>query len=130
MIAIDTNVAVRILIKDDPAQLARSQQVFETNEVFISDTVILEAYWILHHRYGLTNAETYAGLKALISLPTVHLRDAGAIAQVFEWSESGLEFPDAMHLAMAESVPLVTFDRRFARRAATVSGRSIILLDS
>ena len=129
MIAIDTNVAVRILIKDDPAQLARSTEILQANEVFISDTVILETYWVLHYRYGLANAEAYAGLKALVSLPTVHLRDASAIAQVFAWSEAGLDFADAMHLAIADGVLFVTFDRRFARRATAISGRSVVLLD-
>lgn len=47
MIAIDTNVLVRLLVADDPAQSSRARALLETQDVWIGPTVLLEAAWVL-----------------------------------------------------------------------------------
>ena len=42
MIAIDTNIIVRFLTKDDAKQYDASKKLFETEKIYIPDTVILE----------------------------------------------------------------------------------------
>ncbi len=42
MIAIDTNIIVRFLTRDDEQQYKKSFAIFKTKEIFIPDTVILE----------------------------------------------------------------------------------------
>jgi predicted nucleic-acid-binding protein len=129
MIAIDTNVVVRLLVGDDPAQAARSRRLVEDNELFIADTVILESYWVMRHRYQLDDTLIRAALRGLMGLPSVHTRDSAAIALALEWHERGLEFADAFHLALsAGATGFVTFDRRFTKRAGQVSGRAVSLL--
>ena len=42
MIAIDTNIIVRIITKDDELQYQQSLVLFKNKNIFIADTVILE----------------------------------------------------------------------------------------
>lgn len=42
MIAIDTNIIVRFLTRDDEKQYKKAYTVFQQNEIFIPDTVVLE----------------------------------------------------------------------------------------
>lgn len=131
MIAIDTNVIVRVLVKDDPGQTLQSQRLLEGNNVFIPDTVILESYWILRNRYQLSDAEIRAGIKGLMGIPTVFVQSKDTIALVLDWHERGLEFPDAFHLASSTgATSFATFDQRFANRAVVVSDRIVTLLTS
>lgn len=48
MIALDTNILVRLLIADDPAQSIRAKCLLEGNDVyFVPVTVLLELAWVL-----------------------------------------------------------------------------------
>ena len=45
LIAVDTNVLVRLLTGDDPAQAARAAALFAQEHVFIPKSVLLETAW-------------------------------------------------------------------------------------
>ena len=47
MVAVDTNVLVRLLTGDEPAQSARARAIFERETVLLAKTVILESEWVL-----------------------------------------------------------------------------------
>jgi predicted nucleic-acid-binding protein len=47
MVAVDTNIIVRLLTQDDEAQYQKSLEIFQTQTIFIPDTVILETEWVL-----------------------------------------------------------------------------------
>ena len=118
MIAVDTNVVVRLLTGDDPAQFARVHKLFETETIFLPKTVALETEWVLRSLYGLPAQDIVGALSALVALPQVHSEDASAIAEALELSRRGLDFADALHIAssrMAER--FATFDRTLIRRA-------------
>jgi predicted nucleic-acid-binding protein len=126
MIAVDTNVVVRLLVNDEREQAQLAQSLFATEEVFIADTVILETGWVLSYSYGLDVTAIVAALRRLFGLPNVRLRDAAAVALALEWHNGGLDFADALHLAQsAHCLRLVTFDRRFVARAKGVSGPAV-----
>ncbi len=128
MIAVDTNVVVRLLAADDPEQARQARRIFETEEVFIADTVVLETAWVLGYSYKLDSAAIVAALRRLFGLPNVHLRDAAAAALALEWHTAGLDFSDAFHLAQAaHCLRLVTFDRRFVSRAQVIGGLEVAL---
>jgi len=128
MIAVDTNVVVRLVVEDDVAQTRQSTRLFETNEVYLCDSVVLETGWVLRHIYGYPPSTITSALKKVFGLPNVRLRDSHAIQLALEWHEQGLDFADAFHLAQAsECTHLVTFDRDFAKRAAIVSDREVLL---
>ncbi|WP_305043114.1 type II toxin-antitoxin system VapC family toxin [Geoalkalibacter sp.] len=116
MIAVDTNIVVRLLTGDDPSQFEKAQEVFTAAEIFIPETVILEAEWVLRYAYDLAPATIHDGLLRLCGLPNVVLRDARAISQAFEGYRAGMDFADALHLATCgHCTTLFTFDKKFAR---------------
>ena len=51
MIAVDTNILVRFLTKDDLDQFKKSKQLLQTEQIFIPDTVLLETEWVLRFAY-------------------------------------------------------------------------------
>lgn len=57
VIAVDTNVVVRLLARDDETQYQASRALFETQEIFIPDTVVLELEWVLRYACDFLPAE-------------------------------------------------------------------------
>jgi predicted nucleic-acid-binding protein len=118
MIAVDTNIVVRFLMRDDPEQYRISQQLFSTQDIFVSDTVILETGWVLRYAYKYEPGQVAEAIKMLCGLSTVHLQNPECVADALVGQEMGLDFADAFHLAQADHcVEMLTFDRRFAKRA-------------
>jgi predicted nucleic-acid-binding protein len=129
MIAVDTNVLVRFLVRDDAAQAARAAELIQSNEIWISKTVLLETEWVLRSLYDFTPQKLASAMRALAGLGTVFLEDAGDVAKALNWFEQGLDFADALHLASAGNAkPFATFDRKFARQARHVARVNAIFL--
>ncbi|BAU11246.1 hypothetical protein LEP3755_17390 [Leptolyngbya sp. NIES-3755] len=101
MIAVDTNIIIRLLTRDDEQQYQRSLTLFEQLDIFISDTVILETEWVLRFTYCFTTSDICEALRTLLGLPNVQITNANLIAQVLQWHEQGLDFADAFHLAQS-----------------------------
>ena len=130
MIAVDTNVVVRLLVLDDSDQSARARDLFAAEQIFIPDTVVLETAWVLAYSYELDKDAIAVGLRRLFGLPNVHLRDAAEMALALEWCGRGLDFADALHLVQsAHCARLLTFDRRFVACGAEISGVVVALVD-
>ena len=122
MITVDTNIVVRLLVKDDLDQFQRSLKLFQEKDIFICDTVILEAEWVLRFAYKFSPPEIYRAFSKLFGLPNVYLRNANAIAQVVNWHQAGLDFADAFHLAQSQHcLEFHTFDRKFLRQAKNLT---------
>jgi predicted nucleic-acid-binding protein len=92
VIAVDTNVVVRILVEDDAAQTRKSKAIFQDHVVFLSETVILETAWVLQKIYAFTPVTIVVGLKRLFGLPNVYLRDPDVLKFTLEWYEGGARF--------------------------------------
>ena len=122
MTAIDTNVVVRFLTRDDPIQFEQSVRIFATHEVFIPDTVILETEWVLRYAYEFSSARVAEAFRKLFGLPNVHLKETMTIALALQWHEDGLDFADALHLAQSQHCQeLQTFDQHFVRRSELIT---------
>lgn len=118
MTAIDTNIIVRLLTRDDEAQHQASRVLFERSDIFIPDTVVLETEWVLRHAYDFTSAEICSAFLKLFGLPNVQLGNPACVAQAIGWHRQGLDFADAFHLALSGKHPtLKTFDEKFIKRA-------------
>lgn len=129
MVAVDTNVLVRLLVKDHPAQTARAAAIFAESAIYIPKTVLLEAAWVLGDAYGLDNAEVARLLRSVAGLSNVVMEDPQVILEAFVALESGVDFADALHVASSAGAErFVTFDRRLGRKAATIRGVEVKLL--
>ena len=118
MIAVDTNVVVRFLVRDDAKQAARAAELIRSNEIWISKTVLLETEWVLRSLYRFSPQSLAGALRALAGLERVFLEDEMAVAKALEWFQQGLDFADALHLASADNArQFATFDGKLARQA-------------
>jgi predicted nucleic-acid-binding protein len=125
MIAVDTNLLVRLLTKDDPNQAKRAAKILESDVIFIPKTVMLETEWVLRHAYGINKDAIMKGFQKIIGLPNVRVEDQQAVFQAISWYELGLDFADALHLASSvKADKFVTFDNAFIKKA-----RKLISID-
>ena len=118
MIAIDTNVLVRLLTGDDATQTQRATALFEENPIYLSKTVLLETEWVLRFSYQLQREVIISAFKNVLGLPQVSIEDGFAVANALTLFESGMDFADALHLASSrEATQFATFDARLKKNA-------------
>ena len=124
MIALDTNVLVRFFVRDDPSAYGMAEALLTSKNVSVSPTVVLETEWVLRSSYEFSKADVHSALAALLALPNVLVQERQAVMSALEWSGSGLDFPDALHLALAGfalagvAKDFATFDTDLIRKAA------------
>ncbi|MBK6393977.1 MAG: type II toxin-antitoxin system VapC family toxin [Betaproteobacteria bacterium] len=78
MVAVDTNVVVRLVTRDHPAQAARAVAIFRSGPVHIAKTVLLETAWVLGYAYDLDERTIARVLRGVAGLPNVEVEDARA----------------------------------------------------
>lgn len=128
MHAIDTNVLVRFLTGDDPKQAKIARKAFEAGEIHIPVTVMIETEWVLRAGYGISRDMIATGLRAVGGLPNVNLDRPQAVATALDWFEGGMDFGDALHLALsAQCQSFITFDRKLAKLAKARSAIPVVL---
>ncbi|NER37686.1 MAG: type II toxin-antitoxin system VapC family toxin [Oscillatoria sp. SIO1A7] len=118
MAAVDTNIVVRLLTQDDEIQYQKSLDIFQKQEVFIPDPVILETEWVLRFAYKFKTSEICSAFRKLFGLPNVYLVNSNLVYRAIQWHENGLDFADAFHLAQSQDrYCLYTFDEKFIKKA-------------
>jgi predicted nucleic-acid-binding protein len=123
VIALDTNVVVRFLTRDDPGQAMRAKALIETGAAFVPRTVVLETEWVLRTIYRFKRDAIAAGLTKLLGLPGVEIEDRPTVARALDWCRQGLDFADALHLASSvQAQAFATFDRALQRKARGIAG--------
>lgn len=129
MVSIDTNIAVRLLVNDDPLQTARALALFKAQTIFISKTVVLETEWVLRAVYTLDRKKVNASITALISLEDVVVEDETALFSALEAHSNGMDFADALHVASSRRADkFATFDTAFRAKAAKLKIQPSVFL--
>lgn len=127
MIAVDTNLLIRLLTKDDPGEARRAANVIKSDDIFIPRTVMLETEWVLRHAYGIEKANIIKGFQKLLGLRNVSVEDPDIVNQAISWYEYNLDFADALHLASSKiAKKFATFDSALARKARQISSIQVI----
>ncbi|HSW06395.1 PIN domain-containing protein [Aquabacterium sp.] len=120
MIAVDTNVLVRLLVNDDVAQAAKARRLFDAQAeqdaaIWIADTVLVETVWTLARAYQRLRADLVLALRALATHATAVLESPQAVQQAIEAFERGpADFADCLlcaKAALAGCDSVATFDR-------------------
>jgi predicted nucleic-acid-binding protein len=119
MRAIDTNVLVRVLVRDDPDQAAAAD-VFIGGGAWVSPLVLMETTWVLRSVYGRTSAQIAAGIELLLGHETIVVQDADLVgrALVDFRKHPAIGFSDCLIVEQARKsghLPIGTFDRALAR---------------
>ena len=118
MIAVDTNVVVRLLTRDDEQQFQKAVTLFATHDIFLPETVILETEWVLRYAYQFEPAAICDALTKTLGLTNVKTERPAIAAQAIALARQGLDFADGLHLTSnQECTRLATFDAVFIKRA-------------
>lgn len=118
MIGVDTNIIVRLLTGDDPAQSEKATSVFKKGGLLIPDTVLLESEWVLRHAYGFSPSAIHEAFTKLCGLPNVALHNPHRMMVALQWYADGMDFADALHLASSQGCRMFyTFDQKLVRKA-------------
>ncbi len=123
MIALDTNLVVRVITKDDPGQARLAATLMRANRLWLSKTVLLETEWVLRYTYGYSAAAAGTALTKLVGLENLEVEDSLTVERAIGWYGAGFDFADALHLASCGPAQVfATFDRKLAQRAARLGG--------
>ncbi|MGA2115418.1 MAG: type II toxin-antitoxin system VapC family toxin [Bryobacteraceae bacterium] len=119
MRAVDANVLVRLIVRDDLAQ-AKTADQFAGKGAWVSVLALAEATWVLGTVYGLSAAELATAIGMLLSHKDLTLEDSDAVAAALDLfrSRPALGFSDCLMLHLARKaghLPLGTFDRALGK---------------
>lgn len=120
MIAVDTNVLVRLLANDDAVQSSVARSLFDDaasqgRSIWVGDTVLVELAWTLSRAYGRSRLDVAKALHALSGHATVVLESEAAVRAATDDFERGpADFADCLLCAKAAAAGceyVATFDR-------------------
>jgi predicted nucleic-acid-binding protein len=119
MHAIDTNVLVRLLVRDEAKQ-AKTADSFISKGAWVSHLVLVETVWVLDAVYQRTPAQLAAALELLLSHESLVLQDADVVKAALAHfkAKPALGFSDCMVLEIARKAghtPLGSFDKTLAK---------------
>ncbi len=119
MRAIDTNVLVRLIARDDSHQAASTEAFIEPG-AWVSVLALAEATWVLNTVYGLSSKELAKAIEMLLNHRDLMLQEPETVAAALELFrvKPTLGFSDCLTLQLARKaghLPLGTFDRNLAR---------------
>ena len=124
MIAVDTNIVVRFLVREDEkqAELARKRlkQAEENRErLLIPLVVILETIWVLESAYDKTRAEILDAIRAMRQMPVFEFQSNEIVERLLA---DGADYnADLADILIAESARAfgcesgITFDKGAAK---------------
>jgi predicted nucleic-acid-binding protein len=119
MRAVDTNVVVRLLTRDDPRQTARAE-VFVSKGAWVSHIVLVEAIWVLDSVFELAHKQLATAVDMLLNHRELVLQEPEVITAALARfrRRPKLGFSDCMVCESARKaghIPLATFDKELAK---------------
>jgi len=119
MRAVDTNLLVRLLVRDDAAQVAAAED-FVAAGAWVSHLVLAETLWVLDAVHERTPAQLAAAVEMLLNHEQLAIQDPDVVTRALAEfrARPALGFSDCLVLEIARKaghVPLGTFDRRLAK---------------
>lgn len=125
MIGVDTNVLVRYLTQDDPAQARLATKAIEgltaTQPGYLGIVTLVETSWVLRHAYGFDAKDVTEVLEDLVSTDEFVVENPALVGRALEAAAAGADFADALIADTARQAGCehtVTFDRRAAKDIA------------
>ena len=121
MRATDTNLLVRLIVRDDPDQV-RAAEEFIAKGAWVSHLVLAETLWVLQAVYERSPKQIVTAVEMLLNHKELTLQDADVVVAALDQfrSHSSIGFSDFMVLEIARKaghLPLGTFDKALAKRS-------------
>ena len=128
MIGLDTNVLVRYIMQDEPAQSAKATALIESLDAaapgFIPLVCVVELYWVLTSCYDLSDAQVASALDVLVRTRQFVVEGVDVVVRALRVFQAGkADWPDCLierSAAHAGCSQTVTFDKGAARHAGMV----------
>jgi len=119
MRAVDTNVLVRLIVRDDAKQASAAEE-FIAKGAWVSLLVLIEAMWVLDSVYERTAQQIGMAVEMLLNHEQLTIQDAEVVAITLQQfaGRPTLGFSDCLVLEVARKaghLPVGTFDRDFAK---------------
>ena len=119
MRAVDTNIVVRLLTRDDPRQTARAE-AFVSKGAWVSHIVLVEVIWVLDSVFELNHKQLATALDMLLNHRDLVLQDPDVVAAALSRfrRRPKLGFSDCMALESARKaghIPLATVDKELGK---------------
>ena len=119
MRAVDTNVLVRLITRDDPRQAAAAE-AFVGPGAWVGHLVLAETTWVLDAVYDLSPAAIATAVEMLLNHQHLTIQDSeiAATALVHYRGNPRISFSDCLVLEIARKaghLPVGTFDRQLAK---------------
>ena len=118
MISLDTNILLRIILRDDPRQADVALAAID-GPAFVSLGVLIETAWVLRHSHGYGRRPIADALAGFLSIPDVSVPNPEGVDWALSRSRGHeSDLADLLHIAgSAGARAFVTFDRRLPRQA-------------
>ena len=123
MRAVDTNLLVRLIARDD-ADKVKAAESFVAKGAWVSHLVLAETLWVLDAVYNRSPVQIANAIDRLLNHRELTLQDSDVIALALDRfrSRPSLGFSDCLVLEIARKaghLPLGTFDRNLAKLDGT-----------
>lgn len=125
MIALDTNILIRLLISDDAKQTAAAERLLkeaveQSETCFISDPVLCETEWVLDRSYKVPRGEILSALRNLLARQSLFtFENPETLGKALDDYQQGqADFSDFLIGAKAQALgarTTFTFDRVLSR---------------
>jgi predicted nucleic-acid-binding protein len=117
---VDTNILIRHLTGDPPAQAARvTRFLAEADELLLADLIVAEVVYVLESFYEVERARVAELVRAIIAFDAVRVVDEDLLLRAVEVYEiERLDFAEAYLVASAERAgvdAIASFDRSIDR---------------
>lgn len=119
MRAIDTNVVVRLITRDDHRQVTAAESLVKEG-AWLSVIALAEIAWVLDSVYEFNRRQLTAALEMLLDHQQIVVDQPAIVERAIEVfrSRSRVTFSDCLLLELARQagcLPLATFDRDLAK---------------
>ena len=125
MLALDTNVLVRLITNDDPAQAQRLQDALDVElaagrECLVGHIVLCELVWVLGRLYGYSVAQCQQTMASLLGFAGLRFESMPTVVAAFKaWQREGGDWADHLIGAQMQALgceAVLTLDKRASRQ--------------
>ena len=124
MIGLDTNVLVRYVVRDDPAQAAAADRLIDSctaeNPGYLSLLVVVESWWVLGSAYSYSSEERREFIEALLEAKELVVESPDLVRGAVRHVADGADFADALIALSGRArgcAEVMTLDKKAAGRA-------------
>jgi|GEM_PF-1540388 len=118
MLLLDANIYIRYILKDNPSQARKAQEIIQTQEIYTDPTIIAEVIWVFTSFYKMNKADFLPCILAIVEQKNNKSPSKKLIIHSLEFFYNhNLSYIDCYLHCLSESkgIPLATFDTQLSK---------------